>query len=214
LEKQLDFYCCNQHLILHHNKSVFWVEQQILLLADLHLGKDAHFRKAGLAIPQVITNEDLNRLQQLISYFKPRQVLFLGDLFHSDYNLALEVFRNLIKLNSAIDFLLVKGNHDIIGQTGLNKLGLTKIYDNYTLDPFSFSHYPIEEGEHYNFSGHLHPGIIIKGKGRQGIRLPVFYFTKQQAVLPAFGSFNGKFIVKPEEEDNIFAISNEAVFKI
>lgn len=213
MKEQLNFNCCDQHLILHYKKAAFWVEQQILLLADLHLGKDAHFRKAGIAIPQVITNEDLNKLQALIDHFQPKQVFFLGDLFHSDYNRALIAFKHFIKANDEVDFVLIKGNHDIIKDAELDSFGISKIFDEYIIPPFSFTHHPIEESEYYNFCGHLHPGIILRGKGRQGISLPVFYFGKQQSVLPAFASFSGKFIIKPIQNDNVFAVTNEAIFK-
>jgi len=214
LNQQLDFYCCNQHLILHHSKAVYWVEQQTLLLADLHLGKDAHFRKAGIAVPQVITYKDIGRLQQLISHFHPKKVIFLGDLFHSDYNRSLIAFQKIIKENDTVGFVLIKGNHDIIGQRDLDNLGLHKIYDKLILPPFSFTHHPARESEYYNFCGHVHPGIIIRGKGRQGIRLPVFYFGKDQAILPAFASFSGKFIVKTSEGDSVFAVAEKVVFEV
>jgi len=214
LKKELRFNICNQHLILHHKKAAYWVEQQILLLADLHLGKDAHFRKAGIAIPQVITNNDLSILQQLINHFNPKLIFFLGDLFHSDYNRALIAFQRFIKDNNTVDFVLIKGNHDIIEDSQLKEFGLSKIYEKCVMPPFSFSHHPLNECEYYNFCGHLHPGIVIKGKGKQGIRLPVFYFGKHQAVLPAFASFSGKFIVKPTKTDNLFAITDEAIFAV
>jgi len=214
LKEQLKFNCCNQHLVLHYKRAVFWVEQKILLLADLHLGKDAHFRKAGIAIPQVITNEDLRILQELINHFQPKQVFFLGDLFHSDYNKALVLFQHFLKTNNAIEFVLIKGNHDVMSQAELEDLGLSKVYDEYVIPPFSFSHHPIDKGAYYNFCGHLHPGISIKGKGRQGIRLPIFYFGKHEAVLPAFASFSGKFIVKPKLSDTVFGLTDEGVFEV
>jgi len=214
LKEQLKFNCCNQHLVLHYKRAVFWVEQKILLLADLHLGKDAHFRKAGIAIPQVITNEDLRILQELINDFQPKRVFFLGDLFHSVYNQALLSFQHFLKANNAIEFVLIKGNHDVLSQTQLEYLGLSKVYDEYVIPPFSFSHYPICEVVYYNFCGHLHPGIIIKGKAKQGISLPIFYFGKHQATLPAFASFSGKFIVKPTKGDTVFGLTDEGIFEV
>ena len=48
--------------LLSANKTIFWEEEKILILSDLHLGKSGHFRKAGIAIPQNILQEDLFRL--------------------------------------------------------------------------------------------------------------------------------------------------------
>ena len=48
-----------QTLWLSPAKCIFWEEQKILILSDLHLGKSGHFRKSGVAIPQNIFKKDL-----------------------------------------------------------------------------------------------------------------------------------------------------------
>jgi hypothetical protein len=44
------------------------------------------------------------------------------------------------------------------------------------------------------------------GKGRQSLTLPCFWFSKNQAFLPAFGVFTGFRPMKPARGDQIFAI--------
>jgi metallophosphoesterase superfamily enzyme len=46
----------------------------------------------------------------------------------------------------------------------------------------------------------------MKGVGRQFVKLPCFYKTETQLILPAFGNFTGKHILNPSEKDEIFAI--------
>ena len=41
------------------DKCMFWKEHNSLILADLHIGKAGHFRKAGIPIPSHIHIDDL-----------------------------------------------------------------------------------------------------------------------------------------------------------
>jgi len=81
---QLNLY--NQTFILSEHKALFWLEQKMLIIADAHFSKETHFRKNGVAIPAGILHNDLNRLETLIDTFNPDQILFLGDMFHSEEN--------------------------------------------------------------------------------------------------------------------------------
>jgi len=95
-------------------KAIYLPEHEALLIADPHFGKAAHFRKAGVPVPETVHSEDYQKIKKLIETFNPLSVIFLGDLFHSDFNtswLDLEAFRNLF---SEQEFHLVKGNHDIL----------------------------------------------------------------------------------------------------
>jgi metallophosphoesterase superfamily enzyme len=67
--------------LLLPQKCLFWENQKTLVLADLHFGKTGHFRKNGIGVPQSIFKEDMQRLLSLIQYFKPQNVLIIGDLF-------------------------------------------------------------------------------------------------------------------------------------
>ena len=99
---------------LSATRTIFWEDQNALILSDLHFGKTGHFRKAGIAVPQSVYKEDLQRLVNLIQYFKPVQLIAVGDLFHSHVNLELDLFKRWRNDFESLDFVLVKGNHDIL----------------------------------------------------------------------------------------------------
>ena len=40
-----------EQLTLNQYRSIFWDKEKSLILSDLHLGKTAHFRKNGIALP-------------------------------------------------------------------------------------------------------------------------------------------------------------------
>lgn len=210
----------NQTFWLSGQRSLFWENEQTLIIADLHLGKTGHFRKAGIAVPQTIFKEDLQRLLSEVQYFKPKQLLIVGDLFHSEVNKELELFKKWRNDISSLPIHLVKGNHDILHEEWYKKAGITIHDEILKVKDFSFRHdfsekqHPAHDGGVYSFSGHVHPGISINGTGRQSLHFPCFYFKKCYAVLPAFSRFTGTYRVDPKKDEKVFAIVNNAVIKI
>ena len=76
----------NQRLVLSADRCIYWEDEQTLLLSDMHIGKSAHFRKAGIAIPQQVFQEDLHRFFQQVHLFSPKKIIVTGDFFHSFAN--------------------------------------------------------------------------------------------------------------------------------
>ncbi len=203
----------DEELILSPKKAVYWPKQKLLIVSDLHLGKVSHFRKNGISVPTEARFSNLIQLELLIHEFLPQTVLFLGDLFHSDYNLEWEEFGRFIQQFSSIRFLLVEGNHDRLAPHQYQKFGIEVTVDSLTIPPFVFTHIPLEEApaKGYVLSGHIHPGVILKGKGKQRLRLPCFFFSQHQAILPAFGDFTGKYTLEPTQNDRVFVIAGTAI---
>lgn len=200
----------DQQLWLSPERCIYWEGEQSLIVSDLHFGKTGHFRKAGIAVPQSIYREDLLRLLCQIQYFQPRQLLVVGDLFHSRENKELALFLKWREDFPDLGIQLIQGNHDILHESWYVKAGIMLRQDVLTLGSFSFVHdiTDVEDWEKgsYYFSGHIHPGIRINGMGRQSLQFPCFYFGGEYAVLPAFGRWTGTVSIDPGPEDNVFAI--------
>jgi metallophosphoesterase superfamily enzyme len=117
-----------QHLLfgqtfwLSAQRCLFWEEQKALIVSDLHLGKTGHFRKAGIAVPQSVYKEDLQRLLDLLHHFNPDRLIVVGDLFHSVANKELELFQRWRLDFSGLKITLVKGNHDILKRIGMHQI--------------------------------------------------------------------------------------------
>ena len=202
----------NQHFTLHPFGAMFWKEKSLLLISDVHLGKVGHFRKFGAAVPRKAIHQNFLFFDKLVHEFQPFQICFLGDLFHSSLNKEWQLFENWVsKTPSRI--LLVAGNHDIIATEKFEQLGI-EVFDELILDEFLLTHYPTEHETLFNFCGHIHPAVRLKGLGRQTLRLPCFFKSKTQMVLPAFGTFTGSHVLEPKESDQIFALTKEAVVPI
>jgi len=197
-----------QQLWLSPHRCLYWEEERSLILSDLHFGKTGHFRKAGIAVPQSVYREDLLRLLSLIQYFQPRQLVVVGDLFHSRENKELDLFLRWREDFPHLGIRLVMGNHDILRADWYLKAGIEVIEGVLKTGEFSFVHDIEDAGEcgQYYFSGHLHPGIRINGLGKQRLQFPCFYFGGEYAILPAFGRFTGTVSIEPELRDNVFAI--------
>jgi len=199
----------NQSFILHTSGALFWESKNWLLISDVHLGKVSHFRKHGVAIPQSAIEENFNKLTKVVEFFKPEKVFFLGDLFHSSKNHEWIFFEEWVNC-CVSELVLIVGNHDIIDKRNYTDINIS-VLQFFEIDNFLLTHQPKEMKGWFNFSGHIHPGVILRGLGGQSLKLPCFYQKYNQMILPAFGEFTGKHIMKPNQEDIIYAITKEEI---
>lgn len=202
----------NQNFVLHSSGALFWEEKKMIIISDVHLGKITHFRKHGIAIPQNAVSENFKKITDVLEYFEPEKIIFLGDLFHSVKNSEWDLFEEWIS-NHNQETYLIAGNHDIIDQKHYYEIGIM-VVDILEIDGFFFTHHPTEKQDFFNFSGHIHPGIILRGLGMQSLKLRCFFHKPNQMILPAFGEFTGKFILKPEEDHIVYAIAGNEVILI
>ncbi len=198
-------------------EKALWIEDlSVLLIADLHFGKAAHFRKSGIPIPEPIHDLDLDRIAKLHSSLRPAHLFFLGDLFHSEWNEQWSSLNNFLRQLEGTTFHLIRGNHDILASSSYDR-SVLKIHDKpLALGKLILSHEPLEEVPEglLNLCGHLHPGIRLVGKARQSLRLPCFFLSRSRLILPAFGNFTGMALVQPGENDKIWAITGEKIIPI
>jgi DNA ligase-associated metallophosphoesterase len=199
---------------LSPSRTVFWEEKKLLILSDLHLGKTGHFRKSGIAVPQRVFKEDMYRFLHELQIYKPKQVVIVGDLFHSIQNKENDLFIKWRNDFSGTPITLVKGNHDILSDEWYHEAGITVAATKLQLAGFAFQH-EIEQAmapdTEFSFTGHIHPGVQIKGLAKQSLTFPCFYFNKDCCILPAFGHFTGFLKIKPKKNDRVFAIVENTI---
>jgi len=217
----------NHQFWLTTDRTMFWEEEKALIVSDLHFGKTGHFRKSGIAIPPSVYREDLQRLVVQIQYFQPRELIIVGDMFHSHANKELELFLKWRSDLAGIHIRLVRGNHDILKDEWYQQAGIDLSSQTLSRKDFHFVHdisdqlkqrdgfiKNISEERSYFFSGHIHPGIRLNGMGKQSLCFPCFYFGKKYAVLPAFSRFTGVAMIYPEAEEEVFAIVNQELIQL
>lgn len=201
---------------LHSYRALFWEERSALMMADLHLGKVSHFRRAGIPVPVAASDANWDRLYSLLLDLKPKQVFFLGDLFHSEYNPVWEDLGQLIQQFSGIDFILIRGNHDVLPAHCYEEAGLTLYAEGKPEGPFWLTHHPVADPPtgYYNLAGHIHPGVTLRGLGKLSKRVPCFYFGEKGGILPAFGTFTGLANVRPVNGDRVYVLAGDEVLEV
>ena len=205
---------------LSADRLIFWENEKALIISDLHFGKTGHFRKSGIAVPQSVYKEDLQRLVSQIQYLQPSQLIIVGDFFHSHLNKELYLFKKWRADFPDLDIHLIKGNHDILHNDWYAQCDISLAEEEKTINVFCFIHDISVVGHravgipqnhklqttNYFFSGHIHPGIRMSGAGKQSLCFPCFYFGKEYAVLPAFSRFTGVALIDPKKDENVFAV--------
>ncbi|MFC4636340.1 ligase-associated DNA damage response endonuclease PdeM [Dokdonia ponticola] len=202
----------NQTLILHPSGAIFWKQKSYLLIADVHFGKITHFRKHGSGVPQKAIQENIEKLENVCSYFNPNTIIFMGDLFHSHLNTEWILFKKWVESN-VFKIQLVTGNHDIIAPLLYEELGV-QIFEERCIDTILLTHHPEIRNGFFNIAGHIHPGVQLVGTGKQSLKVPCFFMKPNQLIQPAFGTFTGNYILMPTPKDRVFAVADDQVIEI
>ncbi|MGS0747566.1 ligase-associated DNA damage response endonuclease PdeM [Halpernia sp. GG3] len=171
-------------------RALFWKRKNALIISDLHVGKAAHFRKNGIAMPTDILQKDLKNLEQLLEHFEVHHIIIVGDLFHAGKNTDLDLFCDWRKQFSDLKITLIKGNHDRIKKEFYCDNCIDLIENKLEISPFTFVHEPVIQEDQFTISGHIHPGVIV-GNRKESVKLPCFSYSKNQLILPAFSEFTG-----------------------
>lgn len=220
-------------LVLLPGKAVWVPERRCLLVADVHLGKAASFRRLGVPVPSGTTADTLARLGALLQALGAQQLVFLGDLFHAAAAQSPAVQGPLAAWraqHASVAMTLVRGNHDAHAGDPPAGLGISVVDEPWLLAPMywpspmspvaatdpprpglALCHHPQAVPGHQVLAGHDHPCVHIGGRGRDHVRLPCFHFADDVGVLPAFGGFTGMHPVRRAAGDRVYALTGEAV---
>jgi DNA ligase-associated metallophosphoesterase len=186
-------------ILLLPGRAAFLPASATLLVADLHLGKAATFRQAGIPVPEGSAQADLARLERLVHTSAARRLIVLGDLFHARSGCTAAVFDEFAACRArfaATEVLLIPGNHDrSVGRLPAF-LGIDSCLRTHDEPPFHFVHEPAVELPEpgrtcFTIGGHLHPTVSIAAPGGDRIAERCFVADADALVLPAFGSFTG-----------------------
>jgi len=139
----------------------------------------------------------------------------VGDLFHAEYNKDLDEFKSWLTQFNNLNIKLIKGNHDRLSDKVYQQFNIEVFNKNYTENLLKFVHdFDNIEKEYFVISGHTHPGVFIKGKGKQRIKLPCYQVTKQQLILPAFSLFTGLNTKNAPENCKNYCFTNDGIFEV
>ncbi len=197
-------------LRLYQDGSAFDEVTRSLWVADLHLGKDASFRHAGVPVPDGPTQKTLLRLSAAVRATDADRVVIVGDMLHdraSWSNSTITAWQQWQQMHADTAVTLVRGNHDRRAANVLDEIGVEITPESWRFDGVEFRHEPPgHPPREPAVSGHLHPGYAIREPGGGGIVAACFWMQPRQLVLPAFGAFTGYARITPAKEDRIFML--------
>src|SRR6478672_5283216 len=167
--------------------ALFWKEQSLLVVSDLHLEKGSSFAARGVLLPPYDTVATLSRLAAVIARHDPRIVIALGDSFHDrDAHERLSPANRevLSALQMRRDWIWISGNHDPALPPDLGGT----VADEVAIGPITFRHEPT--GAAGEIAGHLHPKARVSTRGR-AVERRCFASDGARAVMPSFGAYTG-----------------------
>lgn len=169
--------------------ALYWPDEGLLVIADLHLEKGSAYAVHGLLLPPYDTATTLERLAWVIAFYDPRIVVALGDSFHDRggaSRLGDEDRAALISLQHGRDWVWVAGNHDPDPARGVGG----EFAQSVACGRLQFRHEPSAERRSGEIAGHLHPSARVSQRGRTLIRR-CFAANERRLILPAFGAYAG-----------------------
>jgi DNA ligase-associated metallophosphoesterase len=176
-------------LLADPDGALYWAEESLLLVADLHLEKGSAFAKRGVLLPPYDTASTLSRLARLVEHYAPRVVVALGDSFHDDHGPLRMSDLDRIKLKGlqrGRDWVWIAGNHD----PDLPRDVGGRFADVLAIGGLTFRHEPSEQAQNGEIAGHLHPVARVAQRGR-AVSRRCFATDGQRLVMPAFGAYAG-----------------------
>lgn len=186
-------------LWLSSGRCLWWPNRETLVVADLHFGKGIDFSTRGSLLPPYDVQETLSRLKQLISKFKAKRVICLGDNFHRSHSFkALKQWeQKLINelVLSVSEWIWITGNHDPDLPLELSGIKIENMSDGHL--GFYHQPHPIIRDE-LQIVGHYHPKYVTKIQ-RQRISKPCFAWNQKTLIMPSFGSYTGGLVVDHAE---------------
>ena len=204
-------------VVLLADRALWLPERHTVVVADLHWGKAAAFRAALVPLPSGTTAGDLTRLTHVLHATAATTLVVLGDLLHARAGRHADTLATIAAwrdAHSALDITLVRGNHDAHAGDPPESLRITCVDAPYAFGPFIGVHEPEERAHGYVLSGHLHPCVSVRGRGRQHVKLAAFVFGPRVGVLPAFSSFTGTGMYEPSPDDRLFVIADRDVIAL
>lgn len=209
-----------ERLRLLPQRAVFLAAHGSVLVADVHIGKAASFRRQGVAVPEATTDDTLSRLAQLLALSACRRLVVLGDLVHgaaaqaSATRAAVERWRDA---HPALEIVLVRGNHEAGAGDALRAWRLVEVEEPWPLGALQLWHHPprpCPDDGPAALAGHVHPAASLGGRAGDHLRLPCFHFRGRLGLLPAFGAFTGMHTVRREPADRVFVVGDGVVRRL
>jgi uncharacterized protein len=188
------------NLVADLSGALFWEEQRLLVVSDLHLEKGSSFAARGVLLPPYDTAATLSLLATVIARHDPRTVIALGDSFHdrdAQGRLSVQNRDAIAALQRRRDWIWIAGNHDPALPDDLGGTVASEV----AVGAIVFRHEPT--GAAGEIAGHLHPKARVASRGR-AVERRCFAADGERVVMPAFGAYAGGLSIRDVAFSKIF----------
>ncbi|RZS58741.1 ligase-associated DNA damage response endonuclease PdeM [Sphaerotilus mobilis] len=203
-------------LTLLPERAAYLADAGLLLVADVHLGKAASFRRLGVPVPAGTTEANLARLDDLLARWPVRHLAVLGDLLHAATGRApatMAAIQAWRERHAHLPITLVRGNHDDHAGDPPPAFDIEVVDEPHTCAGLALCHDPKTRASGFALAGHIHPVTRI-GHGLDSVRLPCFHASATVLVLPAFGEFTGGQVIRRLSGDQLYGTTGERVYRL
>lgn len=169
--------------------TLYWPEQEALLVADLHLEKASWYARLGQLLPPYDSHATLAALAAEVAQSGAARLYCLGDSFHDRFGcerLPPGSRALLTELTRQLEWTWIIGNHD----PGFADHCGGRIVDEAEVGGILLRHQARCDETRPEISGHFHPKLRLNLRGRHVSRR-CFVASDRKLILPAFGSLTG-----------------------
>jgi DNA ligase-associated metallophosphoesterase len=185
----LAFEVAGERLSLSPCGALWWEDQGVLVVSDLHLEKGSAYAARGQMLPPYDTRATLRRIAALADTLEPAIIVSLGDSFHDRHarlRMSLEDVRVIRQLTNRCDWVWIEGNHDPRPPADLGGRSAGEL----RIGSLVFRHEPSPGPARGEVAGHLHPCARVGGRGGS-VRARCFASDGERLVMPAYGALTG-----------------------
>ena len=199
----------NQQIKLLPSGGCLVIDEQALVVSDLHLGKGVMLQDSGVPLIDQIDTSTMDKLKADLKKWNPKVCIICGDLIHGmSKHMHLHIKWFCDELSSfETSFYLTIGNHD--GKKLSQLVDTIECVEHYSLGTITCCHYPYQFSP--SISGHVHPGVTIK-KGRFTTSYKAFAINSDQIICPSYGTHTGLW-PKLDKNMTLYLLDNNKVKK-
>jgi putative SbcD/Mre11-related phosphoesterase len=203
-------YRVSDEIELYPGGAAHLTKENVIVVADLHLGCEAALEYQGLSLPRVQTRKIEQYIKEIVSLKRPRKIIVAGDLKHNfSRNLIQEwndVSRFIEMLHGLAPIEVVKGNHDNFLGLILRDYGVP-LHREIICEGIRVVHGHIGSlTGNMTVMGHIHPSVRLRDSAGVAMKDQCFLFdaVRRVLVLPALSIVSpGTDVVGQKSSDDI-----------
>ena len=162
-------------------------EENVVVVADMHLGVEATLEYEGLSIPRVQTRKIESYMADVIRAVSPSRVIVAGDLKHNfSRNLVQEWedIRRFVKgLSGKTTLEVIKGNHDNYLASILSEHDVPLKSETVASGVRILHGHAGQLDDRFTIIGHIHPSLRLKDSVGASIKDRCFLYGSKERVL-------------------------------